>query len=101
MIALTIRKDRTPAVLRREAKAEGDPRVARRLLAIANALSGMDRNSAAEAAGMDRQALRDWIIRYNADGVEGLRDRWARGRPGRLRRRAGGTCRAHPSRPRS
>jgi transposase len=84
MMALTIRKDRSPAVLRRDAKAEGDPRVARRLLAIANALSGMDRKTAAEAAGMDRQALRDWIIRYNADGLEGLRDRWDRGRPGRL-----------------
>ena len=84
MIALTIRKDRTPAVLRRLAQSESDPRVARRLLAIANALSGMDRKTAAEAAGMDRQALRDWIVRYNADGIEGLRDRWAKGRPGRL-----------------
>jgi hypothetical protein len=57
MMALTIRKDRTPPVLRRLAKSESDPRVSRRLLAIANALSGMDRKSAAEAAGMDRQAL--------------------------------------------
>lgn len=84
MIALTIRKDRTPAVLRRLAKSESDPRVSRRLLAIANALSGMDRKTAAEAAGMDRQALRDCVVRYNAEGLEGLRDRWARGRPGRL-----------------
>ena len=41
MAALTIRGDRTPAVLRKLAKAEADTRVARRLLAIANALSGM------------------------------------------------------------
>ena len=76
---LTIRKDRTAAVLRHLALSESDARVSR-LLAIANALSGLDRKAAAEAAGMDRQALRDWIIRYNAHGVEGLRDRWGKGR---------------------
>lgn len=75
MPALEIRKDRTPAVLRRLAKSESDARVARRLLAIANALSGMSRRDAAEAAGMDRQALRDWVIRYNEHGLEGLHDR--------------------------
>jgi putative transposase len=84
MMALTIRKDRTPAVLRRLAKAESDVRVSRRLLAIANALSGMDRKTAAEAAGMDRQSLRDWVIRYNEHGLEGLRDCWSKGRPARL-----------------
>jgi hypothetical protein len=41
-------------VLRKLAKAEKDVRVARRILAIANALSGMSREEAAEAAGMDR-----------------------------------------------
>jgi hypothetical protein len=63
MKALTIRKDRTPVMLRRVAKAESDSRVSHRVLAIANALSGMDRKTAAETAGMARQALRDWIIR--------------------------------------
>ena len=48
-------------------------------------VSGMDRKAAAEAAGMDRQALRDWITRYNAHGIEGLRDRWGKGRPARLK----------------
>ena len=84
MVALTIRKDRTAAVLRQLAKSESDVRVSRRLLAIANALSGMDRKTAAEAAGMDRQALRDWVVRYNAHGLEGLRDRWGKGRAARL-----------------
>jgi transposase len=84
MTALSIRRDRTPEVLRKLAKAEANTRVARRLLAIANALSGMDRKAAAEAAGMDRQALRDWVLRYNAYGLEGLRDRWGKGRPARL-----------------
>jgi hypothetical protein len=34
-------------------------------MAIANALDGMDRASAARLAGMDRQTLRDWVHRYN------------------------------------
>jgi transposase len=82
--ALLIRKDRTSEVLRKLAKAEANPRVARRLLAIANALSGMSRKEAAEAAGMDRQTLRDWVIRYNAHGPDGLCDCWGDGRPPRL-----------------
>jgi transposase len=53
-------------------------------LAIANALSGMDRGTAAQAAGMDRQTLRDWVIRYNRHGLDGLRDRWGKGRPSKL-----------------
>jgi len=84
MAALTIRKDRTPEVLRKLAKSENNTRVARRLLAIANALSGMSRKEAAEAAGMDRQTLRDWVIRYNAHGPDGLYDCWSDGRPPRL-----------------
>ena len=81
MAALEIRKDRTPAVLRKLAKETDDARVARRLLAIANALDGMSREDAARAAGMDRQTLRDWVLRYNAHGVDGLADRWNGGRP--------------------
>ena len=54
------------------------------MLAIANALCGMSRKAAAEAAGMDRQTLRDWVIRYNAHGLDGLCDRWGEGRPARL-----------------
>ena len=67
--------------LRRLAKAEPDGRVSRRILAIANGLSGMSRKEAAEAAGMDRQTLRDWVARYNAHGPEGLADHWGEGRP--------------------
>jgi putative transposase len=81
MAALEIRKDRSPTVLRKLAKAESDVRVARRLLAIANALDGMSREAAARSAGMDRQTLRDWVIRYNEDGIDGLLDRWGEGRP--------------------
>src|SRR5512145_2534951 len=81
MQKLKIRKDRTPAVLRKLAKTETDARVARRLLAIANALGGLSRAAAAASAGMDRQTLRDWVIRYNEHGVAGLCDRWKGGRP--------------------
>ena len=49
--------------------------------ALANALDGMSRERAAGQAGMDRQTLRDWVIRFNAEGVEGLRDRPRSGRP--------------------
>jgi transposase len=55
--------------------------VSSRLLALANALDGMSRDDAARAAGMDRQTLRDWVHRYNAEGIEGLRDRPRPGRP--------------------
>ena len=72
MAKLKIRKDRTPTVLRKLAKDEPDARISRRLLAIANALDGMSRADAAKCAGMDRQTLRDWVIRYNEHGVAGL-----------------------------
>lgn len=84
MAALSIRRDRSPAVLRRLAKAEANTRVARRMLAIASALDGMGRDAAAAAAGMDRQTLRDWVIRYNEHGLDGLCDRWGEGRPPKL-----------------
>src|SRR5260370_34789567 len=53
-------------------------------MAIANALCGMSRAAAAESAGLARQTLRDWVIRYNAHGVAGLCDRWKGGRPSLL-----------------
>lgn len=81
MPMLTIRNDLTAEELRRLARRERDARVGRRMLAIANALDGMSRATAAKLAGMDRQTLRDWVIRYNERGVPGLGDRWGPGRP--------------------
>jgi transposase len=81
MSALSIRRDRTPRVLRKLAMAESDARIARRILAIANALDGMSREDAAQSAGMDRQTLRDWVIRYNEHGLDGLADLPREGRP--------------------
>jgi transposase len=79
--ALAIRDDVPAAELRRLARLEDDGRIACRLIALANALEGMDRARAAEQAGMDRQTLRDWVLRFNQAGVEGLHDRPRRGRP--------------------
>jgi transposase len=84
MPALWIRDDVSPRELRRLAKVEKDPRAARRLLAIAGALDGLSRETAARIAGMDRQTLRDWVIRYNRAGPDGLSDHWGSGRPCRL-----------------
>ena len=81
---LTIRDDLTPAALRRGARHEPKRRAALRMLAIANALEGMSRAEAARLAGMERQALRDAVVRYNAEGIAGLHDRPKPGRPQRL-----------------
>ena len=82
--ALAIRCDIEAAELRRLARRERDGRVSARLLALANALDGMSREAAARAAGMDRQTLRDWVVRFNADGTAGLRDQPRPGRPTRM-----------------
>ena len=80
--ALEIRTDvASPAQLRVLARRERNPRTATRLLAIASALEGTIRAEAARMAGMERQSLRDAVSRYNAEGLEGLRDRPKPGRP--------------------
>ena len=61
--------------LRREAARCRDARAARRMLALALVPEGASRQDAARAAGMDRQTLRDWVRRYDAEGLAGLRDR--------------------------
>ena len=70
-----------PTELRRLARRERDGRVSARLLALANALEGLPREEAARLAGMTGQTLGDWVHRYNAEGVAGLRDRPRAGRP--------------------
>jgi len=61
--------------LRREAGRTRDANAARRMLAIACVMEGQSREDAAETCGMDRQTLRDWVHRFNADGLAGLADR--------------------------
>lgn len=81
---LEVRTDMEAAELRRLARRERDGRVAARLIALANVLDGMSRGAAARAAGMDRQTLRDRVIRFNAVGADGLRDQSRPGRPTRM-----------------
>ena len=73
---LPIREDvATPSELRSLAKKEPRRRTAQRMLAIANALEGMRRADAARAAGIERQSLRDAVVRFNVEGLAGLVDR--------------------------
>lgn len=69
------RQDVTPAELRRGAGRTSDAAAARRMLSIALVLEGHSRADAAEQCGMDRQTLRDWVHRFNDDGMAGLSDR--------------------------
>lgn len=82
-VAIT-RRDLSAGELRREAARTRDAKAARRMLAIALVLEGRSREDASENCGMDRQTLRDWVHRYNADGLTGLGDRHGGGAPSRL-----------------
>src|ERR671912_2919187 len=79
MTVAVMRKELGAVELRREAGRCRDARAARRMLALALVLEGSSRAEAARHAGMDRQTLRDWVHRYNAEGLAGLRDQ---SRPG-------------------
>jgi transposase len=78
------RMDLDAAGPRRAARRSRDVAASRRMLALALVLEGQSRAAAARAAGMDRQTLRDWVIRYNAEGLPGLRDRHGGGPRRRL-----------------
>jgi len=78
------RNESSAAELRALASSTRDGRVVRRLLAIAMVLEGHSRAEAARLNGMDRQTLRDWVHRYNEEGVAGLSPRAIPGRPGAL-----------------
>jgi len=75
MTVAVTRREPGAAELRREAGRCRDARAARRMLALALVLEGVSRAEAARAAGMDRQTLRDWVHRYNEEGLPGLHDR--------------------------
>jgi transposase len=78
------RRDLTAAELRRAASRSRAAKVARRILAIALVLEGVDRKTAAETCGMERQTLRDWVHRYDAEGLAGLANQRGGARPRRL-----------------
>jgi transposase len=74
MPAIPLRTDYDAAGARALARKASDPNQVRRLLAIAAVYDGMNRAQAGAVGGMDRQSLRDWVHRFNADGPEGLHD---------------------------
>lgn len=74
-VVVITRQDLTARELRGAASRERDGAAARRMLAIALVLEGSERKTAAQTCGMDRQTLRDWVHRYNAEGLRGLHDR--------------------------
>jgi transposase len=78
------RTDLTAADLRALAGGLRDAAQVRRLLALALVLEGRPRAVAAEQNGMQRQTLRDWVHRYDAEGVEGLKSRKSPGAEPRL-----------------
>lgn len=82
--AIELRKDFSAAALRALAGGSRDSRQCRRLLALAAVAEGRARSEAAALGGMDRQTLRDWVHRFNAEGPDGLLDRKEGGRPSKL-----------------
>ena len=74
------RTDHTAAELRSVAGKCRDAAQVRRLLALASVLEGRPRGEAAAQNGMDRQTLRDWVHRYNAEGIDGLKSHTSPGR---------------------
>lgn len=72
--------DRVRAAAKRS---KGGPQ-ARRLLALAAIYDGAKRAEAARIGGVTVQIIRDWVLRFNAQGPEGLVDRKAPGQPSRL-----------------
>ena len=82
--AIVVRTDYTSGDVRRVAQRVKNAAQARRLLAIAAVLDGSSREQAANIGGMDRQTLRDWVIRFNAQGPDGLVNKSSPGAPGKL-----------------
>jgi transposase len=82
--AIEVRTDYSSKELRRLASRGKNAGQARRLLAIAAVLEGAAREEAAKIGGMDRQTLRDWVIRFNEQGPDGLINKSAPGAPSKL-----------------
>jgi transposase len=81
-----LRTDFEAATLRRLAKAAHDPHQSRRLLALAVIYEGGSRSDAARIADVGLQTVRDWVLRFNAHGPDGLINRKAPGQKPRLDR---------------
>jgi transposase len=79
-----LRADFDAFAVRRWARKSKDGPQARRLLALAAIYEGASRTDAAKIAGVTVQIVRDWVVKFNARGPDGLIDRKAPGRASRL-----------------
>jgi transposase len=78
--AIALRSDFHAPELQRLARRSRDPGQARRLLALAAIYDGGTRSEAARLGNVTLQIVRDWVVRFNAEGPAGLLDRKAAGR---------------------
>jgi transposase len=81
---IALRADFDAAQLRAIAKKTKDGPQARRLLALAAIYDGATRTQGAKIGGVTLQIVRDWVVKFNAHGPDGLIDRKAPGQPSRL-----------------
>ena len=72
--AIALRPDFSATELRRLARRSKDAAQARRLLALAAIYDGGTRSEAAQIGNVTLQIVRDWVVRFNADGPDGLID---------------------------
>jgi transposase len=79
-----LRTDFDAAQLRGLARSAVDPGQVRRLLALAAIYAGEPRSAAAAIGGVGLQTVRDWVLRFNADGPTGLETGKAPGKPSLL-----------------
>ena len=70
--AVPLRPDFDAAQLRALAKQSRDPDQTRRLLALASIYEGASRSEAARIGAVGLQTVRDWVLRFNADGPAAL-----------------------------
>ena len=83
-MAVLLRGDFDAARLRGLAKKTKDGPQARRLLALATIYEGGTRTKAAKIGGVGLQIIRDWVLRFNARGPDGLLNGKAPGQPSKL-----------------
>jgi transposase len=76
---IPLRSDATATELRRHARRTRDASQARRLLALAEIYDGGSRSEAARIGGVTLQIVRDWVVRFNSLGPDGLLNRKAPG----------------------
>ncbi|WP_084731770.1 helix-turn-helix domain-containing protein [Microvirga vignae] len=81
---IPLRSDFDAPQLRTLARRTKNAPQARRLLALAAIYEGASRTEAAGIGGVTLQIVRDWVLKFNAHGPEGLIDRKPPGQPSRL-----------------